>query len=157
MGATNARQANLRNLTEVVSGRSEHIGVTVMTHGARLILISVKADDFKEKLQVDFVFMSARHSGGRRAMNLLERCRKRSRTRPLYPNSCPTNRGWIPRSLWAFLEHASHRGAFASSGGEGGPPPRELAVRRVTRAADSWSFGTIPVDNRKKTGVKSFR
>ena len=61
LGATNARQANLRNLTEVVSGRSEHIGVTVMTHGARLILISVKADDFKEKLQVDFVFMSARH------------------------------------------------------------------------------------------------
>ena len=44
-----------RNLTEVVSGRSEHIGVTVMTHGARLILISVKADDFKEKLQVDLV------------------------------------------------------------------------------------------------------
>ena len=37
--------------------------MTVMTHGARLILISVKADDFKEKLQVDFVFMSARHSG----------------------------------------------------------------------------------------------
>ena len=67
LGATNARQANLRNLhgnlTEVVSlsGRSEHIGVTVMTHGARLILISVEADDFKEKLQVDFVFMSARH------------------------------------------------------------------------------------------------
>ena len=90
-------------------------------------------------------------------MNLLERCRKRSRTRPLYPNMSTTNRSWIPRSLWAFLEHASHRGAFASSGGEGGPPPRELAARRVTRAADSWSFGTIPVDNRKKTGVKSFR
>ena len=90
-------------------------------------------------------------------MNLLERCRKRSRTRPLYPNMSTTNRSWIPRSLWAFLEHASHRGALASSGGEGGPPPRELAARRVTRAADSWSFGTIPVDNRKKTGVKSFR
>ncbi len=56
---------NTEKLTEVVSGRSEHIGVTVMTHGARLILISVKADDFKEKLQVDFVFMSARHCGGR--------------------------------------------------------------------------------------------
>ena len=57
LGATNARQANLRNLTEVVSGRSEHIGVTVMTHGARLILISVRADDFKEKVLVNFGFL----------------------------------------------------------------------------------------------------
>ena len=90
-------------------------------------------------------------------MNLLERCRKRSRTRPLYPNMSTTNRSWIPRSLWAFLEHASHRGALASSGGEGGPPPRELAARRVSRAANSWSIGTIPVDNRKKTGPKRSR
>ena len=78
--------------------------MTVMTHGARLILISVKADDFKEKLQVDFVFMSARHCGGRRAMNLLERCRKRSRR--LAAQSGPASLGVKGR----FIERVGIRG-----------------------------------------------
>ena len=50
-------QTILKKLTGVVSGGSEHIAVTVMTHGARLILISVRADDFKENLCIDFGFL----------------------------------------------------------------------------------------------------